>query len=80
VVSDEKGSPDWFECGKKNPQGDGIDLATTKRVKWVARLSKSRDCVGWLESRSSRSHRLVSANAIQILLAAQQQVVAYDRR
>jgi outer membrane protein assembly factor BamB len=38
MVSDEKGLPDGFEPGKKSPQGDGIDMATTKNVKWVARL------------------------------------------
>jgi len=38
MVSQEKGLPDWFEPGKKDPQGKGIDLATTKNVQWVTRL------------------------------------------
>jgi outer membrane protein assembly factor BamB len=38
MVSDEKPLPATFEPGRKSPQGAGIDLATTRNVKWVARL------------------------------------------
>jgi outer membrane protein assembly factor BamB len=38
MVSSEKGLPASFIPGKKSPQGNGIDLATTENVKWVARL------------------------------------------
>ncbi len=38
MASDEKGLPDSFVPGQKSPQGGGIDLATTKNVRWVARL------------------------------------------
>ena len=38
MVSDEKGSPESFNPGKKSPQGTGIDMSTTENVKWVARL------------------------------------------
>lgn len=38
MVSPEKGLPDTFERGKKSAQGDGIDLATTRNVRWVARI------------------------------------------
>ena len=38
MVSDEKGLPDWFNPGEKKPDGSGIDPASTKNVKWVARL------------------------------------------
>jgi outer membrane protein assembly factor BamB len=38
MVSQEKGLAESFEPGKKRPDGSGIDLATTKNVKWVARL------------------------------------------
>jgi outer membrane protein assembly factor BamB len=38
MVCGEKGLVDWFEPGKKSPQGDGIDMATTQNVKWVVRL------------------------------------------
>jgi outer membrane protein assembly factor BamB len=33
----EKGLPNWCSFGKKNDRGE-IDLATTKNIKWVARL------------------------------------------
>ncbi len=33
----EKGLPDWFSIGKKNAHGD-VDPATTKNIKWVAKL------------------------------------------
>jgi outer membrane protein assembly factor BamB len=38
MVSDEHGLPKSFEPGKKSPQGAGIDMSTTRNVKWVARL------------------------------------------
>lgn len=38
MVAYEKGLPDFFVPGEKKPNGDGIDLATTRNVKWVARL------------------------------------------
>ena len=37
MVSAEKGLPQWFDPGQRTPDGD-IDLATTKNVRWVARL------------------------------------------
>ncbi len=36
--SHETGLPDGFEPGKRDPQTDNIDPATTKNVRWVARL------------------------------------------
>ncbi|MGA2030708.1 MAG: PQQ-binding-like beta-propeller repeat protein [Thermoguttaceae bacterium] len=41
MVADEKGLPDTFVPGKKDPQGKGIDLATTRNVQWVARTGTS---------------------------------------
>ncbi len=41
MVSDEKGLPDSFVPGEKKSGGGGIDLATTKNVKWVARLGSA---------------------------------------
>jgi outer membrane protein assembly factor BamB len=38
MISTEKGLPESFEPGKKSPQGAGIDMSTTRNVKWVARL------------------------------------------
>ncbi len=38
AVSDEKGIPEWFEPGKKKSDGSGVEMATTKNVKWVARI------------------------------------------
>src|SRR5437762_2594718 len=38
MVSDEKGLPGAFVPGDKLPSGGGIDLATTKNVKWTAHL------------------------------------------
>ena len=38
MVSSEKGLPAWFNPGEKKPDGSGIDPASTKNVKWVARL------------------------------------------
>ncbi|MGA2030900.1 MAG: PQQ-binding-like beta-propeller repeat protein [Thermoguttaceae bacterium] len=38
MVSTEQGLPDTFVPGKKSPRGTGIDLASTRNVKWVARL------------------------------------------
>jgi len=38
MVSDEKGLPDSFAPGEKDPQGGGILLSTTKNVKWVTQI------------------------------------------
>jgi outer membrane protein assembly factor BamB len=38
MASDERGLPEWFEPGTKKTDGSGVDLATTRNVKWVARL------------------------------------------
>jgi outer membrane protein assembly factor BamB len=38
LVSSETNLPDSFEPGKKKPDGSGIDSATTKNVKWTAKL------------------------------------------
>jgi outer membrane protein assembly factor BamB len=38
MVSAEKGLPTTFEPGKKSPQGSGIDPATTRNVRWTAKL------------------------------------------
>jgi len=38
MVSCEKGLPDDFVPGQKKPDGSGIDMTTTRNVKWVARL------------------------------------------
>jgi len=38
MVSDEKGLPDSFVPGNKKPNDGGIDMATTKNVRWVVRL------------------------------------------
>jgi outer membrane protein assembly factor BamB len=38
MVSDEKPLPDSFVPGERESGSPGIDLATTKNVKWVARL------------------------------------------
>jgi outer membrane protein assembly factor BamB len=38
LVSAETGLPDTFVPGNKKPDGSGIDPATTKNVKWTARL------------------------------------------
>ena len=38
MVSDEKNLPASFVPGKKRSDGSGIDMQTTKNVKWVARL------------------------------------------
>ena len=38
MVSTEKGLPASFVPGEKMADGSGIDLATTKNVRWVARL------------------------------------------
>ena len=38
MVSDEKRLPDSFLPGERSSAAPGIDLATTKNVKWVARL------------------------------------------
>jgi outer membrane protein assembly factor BamB len=40
-VSEQKGLPDWFVPGEKKSGGGGIDMATTKNVKWVARLGSA---------------------------------------
>jgi outer membrane protein assembly factor BamB len=41
MVSDATGLPDSFVPGDKNPNGSGIDPATTKNVKWTARLGST---------------------------------------
>ena len=38
MVSDAKGLPDSFSPGERRPGTSGIDLASTKNVKWIARL------------------------------------------
>lgn len=38
MASSERGLPSQFDPGKVDPQTGQIDLATTKNVKWVARL------------------------------------------
>ncbi|MCX5673342.1 MAG: PQQ-binding-like beta-propeller repeat protein, partial [Planctomycetota bacterium] len=38
MVSDEKGLPETFVPGSKKPQEGGIDPATTKSVRWAARI------------------------------------------
>ena len=34
MVSDEKGLPDSFVPGERKPMGTGIDLGTTRNVRW----------------------------------------------
>jgi len=41
MVSDAKGLPDGFVPGSKSPSGGGIDLATTRNVKWTAKLGSA---------------------------------------
>ncbi|MHC4400647.1 MAG: outer membrane protein assembly factor BamB family protein [Planctomycetota bacterium] len=41
LVSSETGLPDSFEPGKKRPSGGGIDMKTTKNVRWAARLGSA---------------------------------------
>jgi outer membrane protein assembly factor BamB len=38
MAADEGPLPFWFEPGRKRPDGSGIDMHTTKNVKWVAQL------------------------------------------
>ncbi len=38
MVSVEERLPSSFEPGKKRPDGSGIDMATTRNVRWVAKL------------------------------------------
>ncbi|NQT37409.1 MAG: hypothetical protein HQ581_07975, partial [Planctomycetes bacterium] len=38
MVSREKNLPKTFEPGKKDPRGGGIQMSTTKNVKWAARV------------------------------------------
>ena len=38
MYSDEKGLPDRFESGKLKKGTEQVDMATTKNVKWVAKL------------------------------------------
>ncbi len=38
MVSDQKGLPDRFVPGEKRSDGSGIDLSTTRNVRWVAQL------------------------------------------
>lgn len=41
MVSSEAPLADAFTPGEKNPRGGGIDMATTRNVKWVARLGSA---------------------------------------
>jgi len=38
MVSLEENLPETFEPGTKDPQGRGIQMSTTKNVKWAARV------------------------------------------
>ena len=38
MFSAERGLPDSFKRGTKSPRGDDIDMATTRSVRWVARV------------------------------------------
>jgi len=38
MISDEKGLPDTFAPGEKDPQGGGIKMETTENVRWAARI------------------------------------------
>jgi len=38
MVSEERGLPDSFVPGEKNPKDGRVELATTKNVRWVAKL------------------------------------------
>ena len=38
MVSNAKGMPTSFECGKSTRDGKGVDMATTKNVKWAVPL------------------------------------------
>jgi len=38
MVSEEKGLPESFVPGEKGPAGSGVDMATTRSLKWVAKL------------------------------------------
>ena len=38
MVSSERGIPAWFAPGQKKSDGSGIDMATTRNVRWVAHL------------------------------------------
>jgi len=41
MVSDEKGLPASFDPGQRLRDGSGIDMATTKNVRWVAKLGNA---------------------------------------
>ena len=41
MVSQARGLPDFFEPGQKASNGSGIDPATTKNVRWAARLGSA---------------------------------------
>lgn len=41
LVSDEKNLPSDFAPGEKRTDGSGIDMATTKNVRWVAKLGSA---------------------------------------
>jgi outer membrane protein assembly factor BamB len=41
MISAERGLPDGFTPGVKDPRGGGIDLATTHNVRWIARLGSA---------------------------------------
>jgi outer membrane protein assembly factor BamB len=38
MISDEKDLPSTFDSGEKKPDGSGIDMATTKNLKWAVKL------------------------------------------
>ena len=38
MVSAETGLPDSFDPGQKKPGSEEVDMATTRNVKWVAKL------------------------------------------
>src|SRR5258708_6622099 len=44
MVSPETGLPDSFDAGKMKPKSEEVDLATTRNVKWVAKLGSQ--CYG----------------------------------
>jgi len=62
MVSPERGLPDTFEPGRKDPQGGGIVMETTKNVKWAAKIgdfscgtptiSQGRVLIGGMEDRN----------------------------
>ena len=41
MICSETGLPDSFAAGRTDPKRGGINMATTKNVKWVARLGSN---------------------------------------